>query len=171
MKKFALIMLDVFSPGLASDQSIIAHFKSQEIMEVVRSCKDAVIKLQKFNEDGYRKLQVIQDDVEITRAEYHAAVQSGNLTPTMQQEREERLAAKDQYLMERQQSLLSEVEAYTQGLNNSIFETVEKAVKIVSDRKGYQYVFDTTTLMIAYGPDITKEVIAEIVQIEATTAE
>jgi outer membrane protein len=170
MKKLILIVLVVLGAGFASAQSKIAHLNSQEIMEAMPSYKDAVTKLQKFEEDGYSELQAMKADFDKAIQEYQVDVQSGNLTPVLQQSKEQRLAKKEQGLLERQQSLQSEMQAYSQELNKPILETIEKAVKTVSDRKGYEYVFDRTTLMIANGPDITKEVIAEIVKIEAAAA-
>lgn len=54
------------------------------------------------------------------------------------------------------------MQAYSQELNQPILLKLEKAIGIVADRKGYDYVFDISTLLIAKGPDITREVIAEI---------
>ncbi|MFK7785757.1 MAG: OmpH family outer membrane protein [Crocinitomicaceae bacterium] len=170
MKKVLLIALVVMGAGFASAQSKMAHLNSQEIMEAMPSYKAAVTKLQTFEKDGYEELQTMKADFDEALQKYQAEVQSGNLTPVLQQSKEQRLSKKEQDLMERQQSLQSEMQAYSQELNKPILETVEKAVKIVSDREGYQYVFDRTTLMIANGPDITDDVIDEIIKIEAAAA-
>ena len=170
MKKILLIALVVMGAGFASAQSKIAHLNSQEIMEAMPSYKEAVTKLQTFEREGYEELQAMKDDFDKAVQDYQIQVQSGNLTPVLQQSKEQRLAKKEQDLMERQQSLQTEMQAYSQELNQPILETVEKAVKIVSDRSSYDYVFDVSTLMIHNGPDITKEVIEEIVKIEAAAA-
>ena len=170
MKKVLLIALVVMGAGFASAQSKIAHLNSQEIMEAMPSYKDAVAKLQNFEKEGYEELQAMKADFDKAVQDYQIQVQSGNLTPVLQQSKEQRLAKKEQDLMERQQSLQTEMQAYSQELNQPILETVEKAVKIVSDRNNYDYVFDVSTLMIHNGPDITEDVIAEIVKIEAAAA-
>jgi len=170
MKKVLLIALVVIGAGFASAQSKIAHLNSQEIMEAMPSYKEAVAKLEKFRTDGFAELQTMQADFEKAVKQYQAEVQSGNLTPVLQQSKEQRLAKKEQDLMERQQSLQTEMEAYSQELNQPILEKVEKAVEIVSEREGYEYVFDRTMLMIAKGKDITEDVIAEILKLEAAEA-
>ncbi|MDG1333903.1 MAG: OmpH family outer membrane protein [Crocinitomicaceae bacterium] len=170
MKKVLLIALVVIGAGFASAQSKMAHLNSTEIMEAMPSYKDAVNKLQTFEKEGYEELQAMKTDFDKAVQAYQADVQSGNLTPVLQQSREQRLAKKEQDLMERQQSLQTEMQAYSQELNKPILETVEKAVEIVSEREGYEYVFDRTTLMIANGPDITEAVITEIMRIESESA-
>lgn len=170
MKKLLLIALVVMGAGFASAQSKIAHLNSQEIMEAMPSYKEAVMRLQNFEKEGYEELQAMKMDFDQAVQAYQADVQSGNLTPVLQQSKEQRLAKKEQDLMERQQSLQTEMQAYSQELNQPILKTVEEAVKIVSDRNNYEYVFDVSTLMIHNGPDITADVIAEIAKIEAAAA-
>lgn len=170
MKKLLLIALVVMGAGFASAQSKMAHLNSQEIMEAMPSYKEAVTKLQTFEQEGYAELQAMKADFDKAVQEYQVKMQSGSLSPVLQQTNEQKLAKKEKDLMDRQQSLQTEMQAYSQELNQPILETVEKAVKTVSDRNKYDYVFDVSTLMIHNGPDITKEVIEEIVKLEAASA-
>jgi outer membrane protein len=170
MKKLVLIALVVLGAGFVSAQSKIAHLNSQEIMEAMPSYKDAVAKLQTFEREGYTELQTMKADFDNAVQIYTQKVQNGSLSPMLQQIEEEKLGKKEQALMERQQSLQQEMQAYSNELNEPILDKVEKAVKIVSDRNKYDYVFDVSTLMIHNGPDITKEVVAEINKLEAAAA-
>lgn len=170
MKKLVLIALVVMGAGLASAQSKIAHLNSQEIMEAMPSYKEAVNKLQNFEKEGYTELQTMKSDFDAAVQVYSQKVQSGSLSPVLQQIEEEKLGKKEQALMDRQQSLQSEMQTYSQELNAPILDKVEKAVKLVSDRNKYDYVFDVSTLMVHNGPDITKEVIAEIAKLESAAA-
>lgn len=147
-------------------QSKIAHLNSQEIMQAMPSYKAAVTKLQTYEEDGYQELQAMKADYDATLAEINAKMQAGPVSDVIMQSYEQKLAKKERNLEERQQSLQTELQAYSQELNKPILEKVEKAVKTVSDRHGYDYVFDVSTLMIHNGPDITKEVIAEMLKLE-----
>ncbi len=172
MKKIVLIALVVLGAGWSSAQSKIAHLDSQKIMEAMPSYKDAVKKLETFEKDGYAELQTMKADFDAAVATYTQKVQSGSLSPTLQQIEEGKLGKKEQALMERQQSLQQELQVYSQELNSPILNKVETAVKTVSDRNKYDYVFDVSTLMIHNGPDITADVITEIMKLEsaATTA-
>lgn len=170
MKRLLLIAVVVLGAGFASAQSKIAHLNSNEIMEAMPSYKDAVAKLQKFEQDGYTELQTMKADFDKAVQVYSQKAQSGSLSPVLDQIEQEKLAKKEQDLMARQQSLQNEMQTYSQELNKPILEKVEKAVKTVSERKGYDYVFDVSMVMIANGPDITKEVIAEITKLETGAA-
>ena len=170
MKKLVLIAIVIMGAGFASAQSKIAHLNSQEIMEAMPSYKEAVTKLQKFEKDGYTELQTMKADFDEAVKVYTVKMNSGSLSPMLQQSEERKLAKKEQNLMERQQSLQTDMQAYSQELNQPILEKVELAVKTVSDNNSYDYVFDVSTLMIHNGPDITKDVIAEIAKLEAASA-
>ena len=170
MKKLLLIALVVIGAGFASAQTKIAHLNSQEIMNAMPSYKDAVAKLEKFRADGFAELQAMQADFEKAVAEYRAEVESGNLTPVLDQSKQQRLAKKENDLMERQQSLQVEMEAYSQELKGPSLATIKEAVKIVADRGGYLYVLDESMLLYFEGPDITKDVITEILKLEAAAA-
>ena len=170
MKKLVLIAIVIMGAGFASAQSKIAHLNSQEIMEAMPSYKEAVAKLQNFEKEGYAELQTMKADFDAAVQTYTVKVQNGSYSPVLQQSAEEKLGKKESDLMARQQSLQTEMQAYSQELNKPILEKVEKAVKTVSDRNSYDYVFDVSTLMIHNGPDITKEVIAEIAKLAAGAA-
>ncbi len=85
---------------------------------------------------------------------------------TLIQIQEQKLMKKESAIQERQQAMQGEIEAYSRELNYPILTKVDKAVNIVADRHNYLYVFDVSTLMIHNGPDITKEVITEILILE-----
>ena len=169
MKRLVLIAIVVLVAGVASAQSKLAHLDSQKIMEAMPSYKDAVKKLEQFQKDGYDELEAMEADFNAAVAAYQQKVQSGNMTPTLQQIEEGKLSKKEQAIVERQQSLQQELQAYSQELNQPILDRVKAAVKLVSDRSKYDYVFEISALMIHNGPDITAEVITEILKLESTT--
>ena len=169
MKRLVLIAMVVLGAGVASAQSKLAHLDSQKIMEAMPSYKEAVQKLEQFQKDGYAELDAMKADFDAAVATYTQKVQAGTLSPTLQQIEEGKLGKKEQALVERQQSLQQELQVYSQELNQPILDRVETAVKMVSDRNKYDYVFDVSTLMIHNGPDITAEVITEILKLENTT--
>lgn len=162
MKKIVLIIGVIMGATLASAQSNIAHLNSQEIMETMPSYQDAVSKMKAFEQDGVLELQAMQKNFETAIQEYSTQVQSGSLTPVLQQNMEQRLARKEQDLMERQQSLQNEMQQYSSELNTPVLEQLNKAIKTVSERLNYNYVFDVNTIIFYNGPDITQEVIAEV---------
>lgn len=162
MKKLVLIIGVIMEVTLASAQSNIAHLNSQAIMETMPSYQDAVNKMKAFEQSGVSELQAMQKNFETAVQEYQTQVQSGSLTPTLQLNMEQLLARKEQDLMERQQGLQNEMQQYSSELNASVLEQLNKAIKTVSERLNYNYVFDVNTIIFYNGPDITQEVIAEV---------
>ena len=71
---------------------------------------------------------------------------------------------------DRQQSLSQEMQAYSEELNGPILKRVQKAVEIVADRRKLEYVIDeTNTLYFKGGVDLTKEVVIELLKLEASS--
>ena len=61
-----------------------------------------------------------------------------------------------------------EMQAYSNELNAPILGMVQKAVEIVAERKKLSYVIDeSVTLYFKGGVDITSEVIAELLKLDA----
>lgn len=164
MNKFFTVSLFLFASLLANAQSKMAHLNSQEVMAAMPSYNKAVTDLNSFQAE-------LQDELEAMVADYREAMQiylekRPDLTPIRVQFEEEKLAKKERDINERQQAVQSEVEAYSRELNLPILTKLETAVKTVSDRGGYDYVFDISVVMISNGPDITKEVITEVLKID-----
>lgn len=155
----------VFGITNAFAQSKIAHLNSQEVMEAMPSYKVAVLKLDSFQRAQIKEFETMKQDFEKSIVIYQEKLAKGG-SPALIQLEEQKLARKEQDILERQDNIQLEVQAYSQELNQPVIAKAEKAIKIVSDRHQYEYVFDVSTLMIHNGPDITQEVIAEIVKLE-----
>ena len=75
---------------------------------------------------------------------------------------------KEQRMQSRQASLQKEMQVYGQELNAPILERIQKSVQMVAERKKLSYVIDeSVTLYFKGGTDITKEVLAELLKLDA----
>ncbi len=166
MKKLVLVAFVILGAGFASAQSKIAHVNTQEIMEAMPSYKEALNKMETFDKQANTELQTMQTDLDKTYQEAIKMIEIGVLTYEEQRSKEQEVSQMQQDLQERTESLQTEGEAYSEELNQSILKKIEKAMKIVSDRVKYDYVFDVSKTMIHNGPDITKQVITEILKLE-----
>ena len=165
MKKLILAILVVVSAGTISAQSNVAHVNSQTLLDTLPSRKVAIVKLQEFEKAGMLELQEMEQDFNTSLAKYQSA-QAG-MSPVIIKIEEEKLMKKQQALQEREQSLQQEMQVYSQELNTPILTMVQKAVKLVSERKKINYVIDeSVTLYFAGGTDITKEVITELLKMD-----
>lgn len=156
----------VLGAGVDSDQPKLAHLDTQKIMESMPSYKEAVKKLEKFEKEGFAELEAMKADFDRSVEAFTQKIQAGSLTPANRESEEQKLFKKEQDLIARQQSLQVELKAYSQKLNQPILDRVELAVKLVSDRHNYDYVFEESTLLIHNGHDISAEVITEISKLE-----
>lgn len=160
MKNLILIASLLFGATAVLAQSKVAHLNSQEVMAASPSYNNAVASLKKYENDAYTELQIMANDFEKALVDYQK--KAPDLSPVLRKIEEEKLAKKEQAYTQRQQAIQQEIDAYSRELNLPIIELVEKAVKIVSDRNKYDYVFDVSVLMIHNGTDITQDVIKEI---------
>jgi outer membrane protein len=169
MKKFLLVLVVVVSAGAAMAQMKIGHVNSQQLLDTMPSRKAAMQKLADFEKEGVQELREMEADLNKSITAYQAKMK--DLSPVMQQIEEEKLMKKQQAFEDRQQSLQYEMQAYSSELNNPILTRVQEAVKRVADLKKLSYVIDeSVTLYFGGGIDITGEVAAELLKLEAEAA-
>lgn len=165
MKKLLLVLVLLVSAGSALAQSKVAHVNSQRLLDTIPSRKEAIRKLQEFEQSGITELKEMEADLQKAYARYQA--ERPNWSPTIVKIEEEKIMKKEQALQEREQSLNVEMQAYSNELNEPILKRVQEAVQIVADRKKLNYVIDeSVTLYFAGGTDITAEVIVELMRLE-----
>lgn len=166
MNKFLAIAFVLFNVAIVSAQSKMAHVNSQDVMAAMPSYNEAVKKLTEFQNAEQADLQSMIDDFQRALEVYKQ--QAEGMSPVRRQLEEEKLAKKEQAINERQQTIQRDIEAYSRELNAPIVEKLQKAIKNVADRGGYNYVVDITMVMIHNGPDLTKDVITEVLKLEST---
>ncbi len=165
MKKLLLVLVLIVSAGSAMAQSKVAHVNSQTLLDTIPSRKEAIRKLQEFEQAGITELKEMEADLQKAYARYQA--ERPGWSPTIVKIEEEKIMKKEQALQEREQSLNLEMQAYSNELNEPILKRVQEAVQIVADRKKLNYVIDeSVTLYFAGGMDITAEVIVELMRLE-----
>jgi len=166
MKRIILAIVVMFSVGSVVAQQKIAHVNSAKLLDTLPSRKAAIEQLKKYEENGVKELQEMEAEFNKQIAIYEQ--NRPTMTPVIIKIEEEKLMKKQQALQEREQSLNMELQAVSQDLNKPILERVQKAVEIVADRKKISYVIDeSSTLFFKGGIDITDEVAAELLRLDA----
>jgi outer membrane protein len=163
-KLFFTLLLVVFA-GSAFGQQKIGHVNSQKLLDTLPSRKVAIEKLKAFEIAGSKELEEMQMDLEKAYAVYQK--NQAGMSPVIQQIEEEKIMKKQQALQDREQSLQREMQAVSQDLNTPILDRVQRAVRIVADRKKVSYVIDeSVTLYFAGGMDLTQEVVVELLRLD-----
>ncbi len=165
MKTLFTLTLFLFGSLITNAQSQIAHLSSQEVMAAMPSYNEAIKKLETFQQELLLELQEMKEDFDENIRIYQEMITNGT-SQTLVQIQEQKLTKKETSIREREQAIQGEIEAYSRELNYPIIEKVNNAMKTVSDRNNFDYVFDVSTLMIHNGPDITREVINEVLILE-----
>lgn len=169
MKKLVLALIVMFSVGAAVAQSKVGHVNTQKLLDTMPSRKDAMKLLQDWEKKGVEELQEMQQDFQEALAVYENA--RPNMPQVMIKIEEEKLMKKQQAVQDREQALQQELQSLGQDLNQPILERVQKAVKIVAERKKLNYVLSIDDFsLVLYsdgGTDITNEVITELLILDA----
>jgi outer membrane protein len=153
MKKLLVALLVVVSTSAMAQQKF-GHVNSQRLLDTMPSRRAAIETLRKFEIDGSKELEEMQADLEKSYSDYD--VKKNGMSPVIQKIEEEKIMRKQQSLQDREQSL-----------NTPILDRIQRAVKIVAERKKLTYVIDeTTTLYFAGGIDLTPEVMIELLRLD-----
>ncbi len=165
MKKLLVALLVILSTSAMAQQKI-GHVNSQELLDSMPSRKAALATLQQFEKDGVAELTQMEADLQKAYDKYMA--EKDGKSPLLNQIEEDKLQKRQQALAEREQSLQREMQAISKSMNDPILERIQKAVKIIAERKKISYVIDeTTTLYFDAGIDLTAEVMAELMKLDA----
>lgn len=164
MKKLLVALLVILSTSAMAQQKM-GHVNSQVLLDTMPSRKAALQTMRQFEQDGMKELTEMEADLQKAYEAY--LIKKPSLPPIMQQIEEEKLQKKQQNIADREQQLNREMQAISQSLNDPILERIQKAVKIVAERKKVSYVIDeTTTLYFEGGLDMTAEVMVELLKID-----
>ena len=165
MRKLLLTLLVVLGAGASIAQQKFGHVNSQKLLDTLPSRKVAIQKLKDFELAGGNELQEMQADLEKSYAKFQK--DQPTMSPVIQQIEEEKLVRKQTAMQEREQALSREMQAVSQDLNTPILDRVQRAVKIVAERKKLSYVIDeSVTLYFAGGIDLTPEVLVELLRLD-----
>jgi outer membrane protein len=164
MKKLLVGLMVMMSIG-AMAQLKVGFVNSQRLLDTMPSRKAAEVKYLAFEKESYTELQTMQAELEKAIADYQ--VKAPSLSPVLKESTERKLREKENVFNERQQSMTTELQAYSSELNAPILAKVQEAVKIVSERKKVSYVMDqSSTLYFSPDLDMTAEVAVELLRLD-----
>lgn len=170
MKKLLFILMLVIGAGSIHAQTKIAHVNTQQLLDTMPSRKQAIKEIQAFQQEGVAELDEMEGQLRKLYQEYEAAAKVPE-SPLMLEMKAKKIQAKEQAYQERQATLEQDLQILQQRYNEPILKRVQESVKIVSERKKLNYVFDVTSTLFASGDDITSEVMVELLKLEKEAAE
>lgn len=168
MKKQLFIIVLIFVCNAAAmAQSKIAHVNTKTLLDTIPSRKKAIKEIQEVTKQG--EAELIEMDKQLEKAYNDYMGKKAEQSQTVNQYEEARLQKLQQSLQERQQELEANIQKLNQSVSESTYKLVKDAVKAVAAKKSFQYVIDQESALFSGGTDITSEVIAEILKLDALT--
>jgi len=168
MKRLQTLLLAftlfVGGTSLASAQSKVAHFDSQEILKTFPAYIAAQDAAKKVGQDMAKTADAQYNDMlktlQNTATKYQN--EAGTQTEDENKRRKEELDKMQVSLAEFQQQSQYNIEKAQFEKLQPVQKQVRDAVNKVAKTLGYDYVFDLSALIVANGKDITAEVKKEL---------
>ena len=161
-----LVICQAYSTLLA--QSKTAHVNTQLLLDTLPSRKKALLEIQEVTKR--REAELVELDKQLQKSYNDYVSKKESQSAQLNQYDESKLQKLQQDLQKRENELNTIIQKMNYTLNDQSYKTVQKAVKTVADKKGIQYVLDVASAVYSNGPDITMDVIAELLRLDALTA-
>jgi outer membrane protein len=167
MKKIILAIAMV-ATSVALNAQNVASVNTQKLLDTMPSKKMSDNTLKDMEALYMKEIQEMQTALQAEYQKYLSIKDLPTTSSTVRSYSEERLQKKQQELEQRQEELGQLIQNQQVELNKPITERVQKAIKIVSERKKIDYVLEEMqTLYSNPIKDITKEVMTELLKLEA----
>jgi len=168
MKKIILALAITFSLSslIAQSNVKLGHVDYSKVTDSIPSKLAADKEMKQFIDDGQKTIQELQTMLQRDYEIYIAKRDS--LSPLMREIKEKNPNEQQAILEQKQQTLQKDLEVYNARLYEPIEKNFKKAVKTISLKYKLNYVFDVSSMLFNDGGlDITKEVKAELIRLEA----
>ncbi|MCC6702688.1 MAG: OmpH family outer membrane protein [Fluviicola sp.] len=167
MKKIVLVSIlfcSIQCLNFSFSQSKTAHVNTQLLMDTLPSRKKAILEIQEVSKRG--EAELIGMDEQFQKAYKEYTVNQKTQSAQLNQYEEGRLQKMQQDLGKREQELNALIQNMTNTMNEKTYKTIQEATKTIATKKGFQYVLEEATTIFAGGPNITSEVIVELLKID-----
>jgi len=153
--------------GIAYTQKT-AHVNMKVLIDTLPSRKNALAEIQEVAKRSEAELEGMDKELQTAYNSYMAT--KPEQSEQINQYEESKLQKMQQDFQKRQQELTTMVQNMTVAMNERTYKIVQDASRTVAGKKGIQYVLDEASTIVASGPSITNEVIAELLRLEALTS-
>lgn len=137
-------------------QAKTAHVDVTEIMSKMPAMLEAQKQLEKISSTYDADYKKMAEEFKAKLAKYDA--EAATVSEAMNGERQKEVTDMQKRIQEFGQNAQKEVQQKQEDITKPIYEKVRASIQKVGKAKGYQYVLDGSTLLLADGPDITADV-------------
>jgi len=164
MKQFKTLLLAITlcfaTVSFTQAQSKVAHINTQELIAAMPAAKKAQAEIEALGKTYQTDIQASITEYQNTAKQYEAEVSTK--TDEENQKRGLELQEKQQRIQQFRADAQKDLASKEAELFKPIQETAMKAINDVAKAKGYDYVIDRATLIVANGTDILADVKAKL---------
>ena len=142
MKKIIIAMM-LALPMLASAQKF-GHINTQELFTQMPEVNQIKLKMDTINSQYENQLAMMQEEIQKKMQDYQA--QEATMADAVKQIRQQELQEMNQRIQLFYQTAEQDIQKKQQELLAPVHEKMVKAIKVVGDREGYTYIFDSAAM-------------------------
>lgn len=137
-------------------QAKTAHVDVNEIMSKMPAMLDAQKQLETLSKTYDSDYKKMADEFQSKLKKYDA--EAATVTEAINEERQKEVQDMQKRIQDFGQNAQKELQQKQEDITKPIYEKVRASIQKVGKAKGFQYVLDGTTLLLADGPNLTADV-------------
>ena len=157
---FVAIMLFIGATSFVNAQSKIAHIDTQALAEAMPEMKAAQSQLEKLQRTYDTEIKTLSKEFETKLKQYE--VEAESKTAEVNAKRAEEVQGMQANINAYRQGAMEDLQKKQEDLIAPILEKARTAIQKVGRSQGYQYVLDSSSLLLAEGKDLLVDVKKEL---------
>ncbi|MBT7243447.1 MAG: OmpH family outer membrane protein [Flavobacteriaceae bacterium] len=157
---FVAIMLFIGATSFVNAQSKIAHIDTQALAEAMPEMKAAQSQLEKLQRTYDTEIKTLSKEFETKLKQYE--VEAESKTAEVNAKRAEEVQGMQANINAYRQGALEDLQKKQEDLIAPILEKARTAIQKVGRSQGYEYVLDSSSLLLAEGKDLLVDVKKEL---------
>ena len=137
-------------------QAKIAHVDVRDVMTKMPAVLDAQNQLKKLSDTYTADYKTMVDEYQAKLKKYDA--EAGTVTDAVNQTRQQEVQDMAKRIGDFQENAQKELQKKETDLMKPLEDKVKASIQKVGKAKGFQYVLNSTDLLLADGPDLTVDV-------------
>lgn len=137
-------------------QAKTAHVDVSDIMTKLPAMLDAQKQLEKLSATYDAEYKKMAEEFQTKLKKYDA--ESATVTDAINADRQKEVQDMQKRIQDYGQNAQKELQTKQEDITKPIYEKVRTSIQKVGKAKGFQYVLDGSTLLLADGPDLTADV-------------
>ena len=157
---FVAIMLFIGATSFVNAQSKIAHIDTQALAEAMPEMKAAQSQLEKLQRTYDTEIKTLSKEFETKLKQYE--VEAESKTAEVNAKRAEEVQGMQANINAYRQGAMEDLQKKQEDLIAPILEKARTAIQKVGRTQGYEYVMDSSSLLLAEGKDLLVDVKKEL---------